>query len=95
LQTKLNLLNNQFENPIEITSYIKGPDTLTLGKVMETIYNYRSLFAHGDFIDFSKKLNILENIDSEEILAFIRIVLKRVIIYSLKNPKLVSDLKKC
>lgn len=95
LQTKLNLLNNQFESPIDIKNYIKGPDTLTLGKVMETIYTYRSLVAHGDFIDFSKKLNILENVDTEDILSFIRVVLKKVIIYSLKNPKLVSDLKKC
>jgi len=95
LQTKLNLLNNQFEIPIEIKNYIKGPDNLTLGKVMETIYTYRSVIAHGDFLDFSKKLNILENVDSEDILNFVREVLKKVIIYSLQNPKLVRDLKKC
>ena len=95
LQVKLNLLNNQFESPIDINDYIKGPDTLTLGKVIETIYTYRSLVAHGDFIDFSKKLNILEKIDSEDILNFIRVVLKKVIIYSLKNPTLIRDLKKC
>jgi hypothetical protein len=95
LQTKLNLLNNQFDNPIILESYIKGPDTLTLGKVIETIYNYRSSIAHGDFLDFSKKLNILEALKPEDILDFVRTVVKKVIIYSIKNPKLVSDLKKC
>lgn len=95
LQTKLNLLNNQFDDPIIIKSYIKGPDTLTLGKVIETIYNYRSSVAHGDFIDFSKKLHILEALKPEDILNFVRTVVKKVMVYSLKNPKLISDLKKC
>lgn len=95
LQTKLNLLNNQFEDPIKIGDFIKGPDTLTLGKVIEVIYTYRSLVAHGDFIDFSKKLNILENINKYDILNFVRVVLKKVIVYSLKNPNLIRDLKKC
>lgn len=95
LQTKLNLLNNQFENPIIIESYLKGPHTLTLGKVIETIYNYRSSIAHGDFLDFSKKLQILGALSFEDILNFIKIVLKKVLIYSIKNPRLISDLKKC
>ncbi|MFD1315257.1 hypothetical protein [Namhaeicola litoreus] len=95
LQTKLNLLNNQWDNPIIIENHIKGPQTLTLGKVMETIYSYRSVVAHGDFIDFSKKLNILEDLDRVDILNFVRTILKKVIIYSLQNPKLIRDLKKC
>ena len=95
LQTKLNLLNNQFENPILVESYFKGPDTLTLGKVILTIYNYRSSIAHRDFLDFSKKLQILEALRTENILNFVRTVLKKVIVYSLKNPKLIIDLKKC
>jgi hypothetical protein len=95
LQTKLNLLNNQFDKPIIIDTYFKGPDTLTLGKVIETIYHYRSSVAHGDFLDFSKKLQILQALAPEDILSFVRTVLKKVLIYSLKNPKLVCDLKKC
>lgn len=95
LQSKLNLLNNQFEKPIIISDYIKGPDTLTLGKVIETIYNYRSSIAHGDFLDFKKKLQILESVSEKQILKFIKTVLKKVLIYSLSNPNLMRDLKKC
>ena len=89
------MLNNQFENPILVESYFKGPDTLTLGKVILTIYNYRSSIAHRDFLDFSEKLQILEALRTENILNFVRTVLKKVIVYSLKNPKLIIDLKKC
>ena len=95
MHTKLDLLNNQWENSIKIEDYINGPDTLTLGKVMETIYTYRSFVAHGGFIDFSNKLNILEKLDRTEILKFVRTVVKKVIIYSFNNPKLIRDLKKC
>lgn len=95
LQTKLNLLNNQFKEPILFSNYIKGPDALTLGKVMETIYNYRSTIAHGDFLDFKKKLQILERVSEQDILDFIREVLKKCLIYSLENPQLIKDLKAC
>lgn len=95
LSSKLNLLNNQFENPIEIQNYFKGPDTLTIGKVFEAIYNYRSSIAHGDFLDFSKKMQLLETISHKDILNFVRIVLKKVLLFSLKNPELITDLKKC
>jgi hypothetical protein len=95
LETKLNLLNNRFEKPINILNYIKGPDTLTLGNVMKIIYAYRSSIAHGDFIDFTKKLHLLEKASMSDILIFLRIVLKNTILFSLKEPELVRDLKKC
>ncbi|MUU79872.1 hypothetical protein [Winogradskyella endarachnes] len=95
LETKLDLLNNQLEKPIIIADYMKGPDTLTLGKVVGFAYNYRNFIAHGDFVDFEKKLQIFQKVSKNEILLFLRSVLKKVIIYSLLNPQLISDLKKC
>ncbi len=95
LQTKLNLLNNQFEKPILISDYIKGPDTLNLGNVIEVFYKYRSSIAHGNFLDFKKKLQLLEAVSENEIFKFIRTVLKKSLIYALKNPELVRDLKEC
>ena len=95
LQTKLSLLNNQFEKPIIISDYIKGPDTLKLGNVIEVFYNYRSSIAHGNFLDFKKKLQLLEAVSENEIFIFIKTVLKKTLIYALKNPELVRDLKEC
>lgn len=95
LQTKLSLLNNQFEKPIVISDYIKGPDTLKLGNVIEVFYNYRSSIAHGNFLDFKKKLQLLEAVSEYEIFNFIKTVLKKTLIYALKNPELVRDLKEC
>jgi hypothetical protein len=95
LENKLNLLNNRFKIPIEISRYIKGPDTLNLGNVLKVIYTYRSTIAHGDFIDFCKKLKIIEKTSTEQILNLLRITLKKVILFSLEEPELIRDLKKC
>ncbi len=95
LQSKLNLLNNRFGEKIDISKYIKGPDTLTLGKVIGIIYDYRSSIAHGDFLNFEKKLQVLEKISSLEITNFLRVVVKKVVVYSLREPQLITDLKKC
>jgi len=95
LQTKLNLLNNRFEKPIIVSNHIKGPDTLNLGIVMGIIYNYRSSIAHGDFLDFEKKLKVLEKISSEDILIFLRTILRKTILFAIEEPELIRDLKMC
>lgn len=95
LENKFNLLNNRFKNPIQIEKYIKGPDTLTLGNVIKIMYNYRSSIAHGDFIDFQKKLKIIEKTSTEDLLNLLRITLKKTILFSLQEPELIRDLKKC
>lgn len=95
LQSKLNLLNNRFEKPIIISDFVGGPNTLNLGIVIGIIYNYRSSIAHGDFLDFKKKLKVLETIAMDDILKLLRVLLRKTIIFSLIEPELVRDLKKC
>jgi hypothetical protein len=95
LESKLDLLNNQFKSPIDVFDYIKGPDTLSLGKVVGVAYNYRNSIAHGNFIDFEKKLEIFSKTSKIDILSFLRNVLKKVLIFSLNDPQLITDLKKC
>ena len=95
LENKLNLLNNRFNIPIEISRYVKGPDTLTLGNVLKVIYAYRSAIAHGDFIDFRKKLHIIERTSTGQILNLLQTTLKKVILFSIEEPELIRDLKKC
>ena len=95
LENKINLLNGRFKKPIEISKFIKGPDTLTLGNALKVIYTYRSAIAHGDFIDFRKKLQIIEYTSTVQILNLLRITLKNALLYSLEEPELIRDLKKC
>jgi hypothetical protein len=95
LETKLDLINNRFKEPILVSNYIKGPDTLTLGKIIGISYNYRSSIAHGDFIDFEKKLEVLSRISMIDFLMFLRVVLKKTLIFALEEPQLITDLKKC
>lgn len=95
LQRKVSLINNQLKKPIKVADYFKGPNTLNIGSVMGVLYDYRSSVAHGDFIDFSKKLQILDKVYEDQILKLLRDILKQVLIFAIKNPDLVSDLKKC
>lgn len=95
LEGKLNLLNNLFVDKINITEFIKGPDTLTLGKVIRLIYDYRSSIAHGNLVDFSRKLSVLSKVSIHEIINLLRLVIKKIIYLALKEPQLIDDLKKC
>jgi len=94
LQSKLNLINNRINNPVNFTNYIKGPDTLTFEKVIEKIYTYRSKIAHGDIIEFTKSLEVLKKIDFDTIIEFILELSKKVMRFAINEPKLIIDLKK-
>jgi len=92
LQSKINLLNNRFHNRLEILSYIKGPDNLTLEKVIEKLYTFRSNIAHGNGLD-NPKTEILSYPSKTR--GLIRDILSRVILQSLIEPSLIRDLRKC
>lgn len=94
LQKKINLLNNQFENKIDIQTYFKGSDTNTLETVIEKLYQYRNDIAHGNLSDFEKDLKIFQN-QQKNILPFLLDLLRRILIISLQRPQLISDLKEC
>jgi hypothetical protein len=94
LQTKLNLLNNRFENPIDYRSYFKVPDTVNFELIIEKLYHYRSDIAHGNVSDFDKDLFILKG-KVGAALKFIHAVTRNVILLTLKEPDLVKDLKNC
>lgn len=93
LKTKLNLLNNKFENKINHLEYFKGPDSTKFETIIEKLYSYRSDIAHGDFADFNKKLKIIA--DNETSFNFLYTLVKELLKYSLKDPQLIIDLKAC
>ena len=94
LKKKINLLNNQFENKIEIQNYFKGSDQNTLETLVGKLYDYRNDIAHGNSSDFENDLQILGN-SKENILSFLLELLRRILIFALKQPQLVADLKAC
>lgn len=94
LQTKLNLLNNRFESPIDYRRYFKVPDTVSFELIIEKLYHYRSDIAHGNASDFDKDLFILKG-KVGDALKFIHEVTRNVILLALKEPHLVKDLKNC
>lgn len=52
-KTKINLINNQQGFSINIEAYFDN--SLTLKKLIDQLYEYRSCIAHGKIINFSKK----------------------------------------
>lgn len=94
LQKKINLVNNQSINKIDVAKYFKGPDTLTIEIIISKLYQYRNDIAHGNLSDFENDLQIFKN-QKEKILPFLLDLLKQVLITSLEKPQLISDLKVC
>lgn len=94
LQKKIALLNNLFNNKIEINNYFKGSDTNTLETIIEKLYQYRNDIAHGNSSNFEKDLRILKD-QQNKILPFLMELLRQVLIISLEKPQFVNDLKEC
>jgi hypothetical protein len=89
LATKLSLLNKRFEQPLILNDYFKSPAKFE--KTINLLYGYRSAIAHGNFANFNKELIAIES--KEKASDFVYQLLKNVIIQSLKEPVLISDLK--
>lgn len=93
LGNKINLLNNRFEVPLEWNSYFKGSNTTSLKTIIENAYKYRNDIAHGNEIDFDKKLRSLNN--NIQVRLFLHDLTKKLLVYSLNEPQLIKDLKNC
>lgn len=94
LKKKIALINNQLKNKIKIDTYFKGPDTLTIENIIEKLYQYRNDIAHGNLSDFENDLQIFKS-QRQQIFPFLQTVIRHILLFSLENPQLVSDLKEC
>ncbi|WP_163537235.1 HEPN domain-containing protein [Gracilibacillus sp. YIM 98692] len=91
IKNKLNLLNNNlFEEQVNFSEFFGD---VKYEKVISLLYQYRSDIAHGNNTDFNGKLQTLKN--PRLVSVVIHNTLKSVIKLSLKEPKLMADLKKC
>jgi hypothetical protein len=99
VRTKLHLLANRFVNPFRPSTFfgIENDDL-----AWEMIYNYRSLIAHGGKVDF--KVPFKRGVNSsgaqqlkneKEVRFFLNEFTRQLLRHALKEPLLISDLKKC
>lgn len=95
IKTKIALLNNRFEKRLDFQKFFGFDKTkFDEKKIMATLYNYRSNIAHGSESDFSdKNLNLLKSPELAK--EFIFILTQKVLVYALKEPQLMVDLKNC
>ncbi len=90
IRNKLILLRKRFERKIEYSSYFLDTKEKTIWGLL---YSYRSCIAHGGIPDFRNKFQVLKS--KEVVLDFLRENIKCLILCSLKEPELMTDLKNC
>lgn len=94
LKNKIQLINNSLKSKIPFDKYFNGPDTNTIGTIVEMLYLYRNDISHGNEPDFDKTLFPLKK-NKDNIPAFLDLLVREVIVYSLRFPQLIKDLKEC
>ena len=57
------------------------------------LYGYRSALAHGTPADFKTKFQILK--DPATVLNFLKEATKLTLLFAMKEPEFLADLKKC
>lgn len=87
---KMILLRKRFVRSLDYYEYFKEDKEEAIWK---KLYKYRSCLAHGSTPHFDKDLMVLENKD--KVFMFVLEALKLLIIASLKEPVLISDLRNC
>lgn len=90
IRTKLQLLSRRFKSTADHSAYFKEVGTKTL---WSKLYEYRSCIAHGDWPDFNKELRVLKSRDA--VIAYLHCIVKQLLLTSLSEPDLVSDLRAC
>ncbi len=93
LKSKINLVHNRMPEEIDISDFFNSQNPLRLDTAISKLYTYRSAIAHGNVSDFNKDLQILET--NKSALSFLHNLTREVLAYSIREPKLISDLREC
>jgi len=88
--SKMTLLSKRFDPPL---TYEFFDSSTTPEKLWKKIYAYRSAIAHGGSLDFAKELQILKS--HQIVLQFVRIAVRRLVAFAVRDPDFVADLRKC
>lgn len=90
IKTKIPLLRKRFQRELNYDQYFNPASEETF---WSRLYRYRSCIVHGEEPNFQNDLQILKGRDN--ILEFLKETVKLLLLLSLKEPVLVTDLKKC
>lgn len=90
IKTKLPLLRKRFQRELDYNQYFRPASEETL---WSKLYNYRSCVVHGEEPSFANDLQTLN--DRNKVLEFLKEIVKLLLLLSLREPVLLTDLKKC
>lgn len=90
IKTKIPLLSKRFQRELEYVKYF-GKEKKE--NVWKKLYGYRSQIVHGEHSSLTGSLKVLK--DRETVQEFLRETTKLLLLLSLQEPTLVTDLKKC
>ena len=90
IKHKMPLVRKRFQRPIDHSSFFDG---INEDKVWGKLYAFRSNIVHGESADISRNLLTLK--DRKTVISFLREIVKLLLIQSLLEPVLLTDLKEC
>lgn len=92
ISTKMTLLSKRFERQLDYDGHF-GQLNLNRKTVWKKLYDYRSALAHGTLPDFKSELQMLKN--PAYALDFLNEATKLTILFAMKEPDFLTDLKEC
>ncbi len=89
---KIPLLNHRLNPKIDFVSYFQCDHDAKEETIIERLYLKRSIIVHGNQESLEKKLQMISKGDE---VAFLRLLVRKIISYALKEPQLLRDLREC
>lgn len=90
IKTKIPLLTKRFERELDYDEYFQLANEDT---IWSKLYKYRSNLVHGEHSHIDNTLQVLR--DRRNVMEFLKEATKLLLLLALKEPTLLTDLKKC
>jgi hypothetical protein len=90
IKTKFPLVSKRFERSL---NHVSAFGSISEENLWPKLYAYRSMIVHGEQADLTGKLHVLGN--RSNVVVFLRQAVKLLLIAALKEPVLLTDLKRC
>ncbi len=88
IQGKLQLLCNEAGFASIVDGHFSSDKT-----IWKCLYAYRSALAHGNAVNFNGQFSILKS--QENVARFLASLTRRIMLFALDRPQLLSDIKQC
>jgi len=90
LRSKMILLAKKFLRPPNYPKYFGG---LSEKEIWKQLYAFRSALAHDTLVDFNSEFKSLGG--QTNVLSFLKEIVKSLLLFALKEPVFLADLKNC